>query len=650
MARLSACYILWTGVLCLAAVAPARAQSSPANQAQGTAPAGQGEPLGRLSIEQLSRIEVTSASKHAEPVGETAAAIIVLTQDDLRRAGITTLPDALRLATGVSVGRSNGRTWAISARGFNITSANKLAVFMDGRSIYTPLFSGVFWDVQDYVLQDIDRIEVIRGPAGTLWGANAVNGVVNIITKSAARTSGPMVAIGGGNDLGQLSARYGGALGSRGAYRAYTKYRYRAAQIFDTGDSAHDPLRGGQAGFRADFHPSSRTTITTQGDVYKSLAGLFDSRDIEATGGNVLGRLDHTYSSGAQLQIQAYYDHTWREVPRQFEARRHTGDAELHYRFSVGPRHDVVVGGGYRASHGRAVPSPVLFFEPPARTDRLFSAFIEDGILLAGGVADLTVGSKFEHNTYSGFEYQPTVRGRWTPTLRDTVWGAVSRAVRMPSRFDTDLRLTAGSPAVVLRGDEAFRSETLLAKEIGYRRQIGGTLWLDVAAFHNSYDDLRSLEPTPPSGVPIVLRNELTATTAGVEVTVDYQPVPRWQLHGGYAYLHERFRPTPESLDPTPGMTEHNDPRHQLSFRSFLNLSDSLELDAVLRAVSKLERPEVPAYAELTLHVGWRLPRGLEFRLIGDNLLHGQHPEFGGAMPREEFRRSVFVQTIWRGQ
>jgi iron complex outermembrane receptor protein len=207
MARLSACYILWTGVLCLAAVASARAQSSPVNQTQGTAPAGPGEPLGRLSIEQLSRIEVTSASKHAEPVGETAAAIIVLTQDDLRRAGITTLPEALRLATGVSVGRSSGHTWAISARGFNITSANKLAVFMDGRSIYTPLFSGVFWDVQDYVLQDIDRIEVIRGPAGTLWGANAVNGVVNIITKSAAQTSGPMVAIGGGNDLGQLSAR-----------------------------------------------------------------------------------------------------------------------------------------------------------------------------------------------------------------------------------------------------------------------------------------------------------------------------------------------------------------------------------------------------------------------------------------------------------
>jgi iron complex outermembrane recepter protein len=618
-----------------------------------TAAAQNREPLGepalrRLSIEELSRIDVTSASKHAEPVSEAAAAIVVLTHDDLRRSGITTLAEALRLATGVGVARFDGHTWAISARGFNITTANKMAVFIDGRSIYTPLFSGVFWDVQDYVLDDIDRIEVIRGPGGALWGANAVNGVINIITRTAEDTAGGRMSIGGGNDLGQVSARYGGRLGATAAYRAYAKYRYRAGQLLSNGLNANDPLRSGQAGFRTDWQPSTRTAFGLQGDFYKGLVGLTDRADSDVNGGNILARMTHTANSGSQIQVQGYFDRTSRSVPRQLAERRATGDFDLQYRFSAGTRHDLTTGGGFRVSRGRVTPSQVYFFEPDLRTDRLYSAFVEDNVTIVPGVLDITAGAKLEHNDYTGLEYQPTLRGRWSPTTEDTVWAAMSRAVRIPARFDTDLRFTANTPVVVLQGDPAFRSEELVAKEVGYRRRFGAVMTADLAAFVNRYDNLRSLEPSVPGGIPVVLSNKLVARTEGLEATVEVQAAPRWQVHTGYAFLREKFTPASGSLDPAPGVNEHNDARHKVTVRSFLNVSKRIEIDAVLRAVSKLQAPAVPAYAELTLHLGWSLPDRLEIALIGDNLLHDRHPEFGQLVPREEFRRAVFLQTTWQ--
>ena len=602
--------------------------------------------LKRLSIEELLRIDVTSAMRHAEPVREAAAAIQVISGDDIRRAGITTLPEALRLATGVQVARFDGRTWAISARGFNISTANKMVVLIDGRSVYTPLFSGVFWDVQDVLLADVDRIEVIRGPGATLWGANAVNGVINIVTRPASQTEGTLAQIGGGTELGQAAVRHGARMGADGAARVYAKYRYRDSQRFETGASARDPLRSGQAGFRLETGVSGRTLFTLQGDAYKGRLGISDRPDSEVAGGNLLGRVTHTRSSGSQVQFQAYYDGTYRKVPRQFAEHRDTIDLDLQYRTTWRARHDIVSGLGYLVTRGRTTPSAVLFFEPEARTSPLVNGFVQDDIALAPGRVHLILGTKIEHNDYSGMEYQPSARVRYT-VGGQTIWGAVSRAVRMPTRFDSDLRFTGLAPIVVLRGDPAFRSETVIATELGYRREVSRRVLVDLASFVNTYDNLRTQEPSPPAGLPIVLSNKLNARTAGIEATAAYQAAAGLQLHGGYTFLSERFRLDPGSLDLTNGAAESNDPKHQVWLRAFADLPAAFEGDAVFRYVGKLPHPVVPGYGELTLRLGWR--RGpAELSIVGDNLLHDQHPEFGALTPREEYRRSAFGQVTWR--
>jgi len=604
--------------------------------------------LKRLSIEDLSSIDVTSTLKHAEPISISAAAIEVITGEDIRRAGITMLPEALRLITGVQVARFDGRTWAISARGFTISTANKLVVLVDGRSIYTPLFSGVFWDVQDLVLEDVDRIEVVRGPGATLWGANAVNGVINIVTKHAAQTEGSLVQVGGGSNFGQTSVRYGWGLGRDGGVRLYGKYRYRGPQVFADGASAHDPLRSGQAGFRIDHGAAGRTTMTLQGDVYKGAIGIFDRPDSDVAGGNLLGRVAHTYASGSQLQLQLYYDGTYRRVPRQFAEHRDTFDLDFQYRTRAGARHDLVAGAGYQLMHGHAAPSQVLFFDPETRTSPLVNLFAQDEITLVPNRVAVIVGSKVEHNDYTGFEFQPTVRARWTPGQGDTLWGAVSRAVRMPTRFDSDLRITGVLPFVFLRGDAGFVSETVISHEVGYRRRFGSTASVDVATFYNHYDHLRTQEPAPqPPGFPIVLANNMGARTSGVELTAEFEPAGMVRVHGGYTFLSEKFRLEPGSRDLTSGVSEFNDPAHQVWLRSSINLPRDLEADAVFRFVGALPHPAIARYTELTLRAGWR--RGAtELSIVGDNLLHDHHPEFSTLTPPEEFLRSVFGQVTWR--
>jgi len=600
----------------------------------------------RLSIEDLGKIDVTSASKHAEPVAEAAAAVTVITQDDIRRAGITTLPDALRLVTGVQVARTNGQTWAITARGFNSAAANKMVVLIDGRSVYTPLFSGVFWDQQDLVLEDIDRIEVIRGPAGALWGANAVNGAINIITKRATDTEGGMLRVDAGTAIGQVAVRYGGRAGLNGAYRVYGKLRDVAALDFATGPGAGDDLRSGQGGFRYDADLSSRTAVTFQGDIYRGVNGLSVQPDIDVAGGNGLGRITHTLGSGAQMQLQFYYDRTYRSVP-QFTELRDTADIDFQYRFAAGRRQDVVAGAGFDISRSDVTPG-TFFFDPAVRSAPLLNVFIEDDVTVAPNRFDVILGSKFEHNVYTGFEYQPTVRARWRPTSTQTVWTAVSRAVRMPTRFDTDLRFTGGTPAVLFRGDPGFKSETVIASEVGYRRTVSRSLSLDIATFVDTYDDLRTQEPTPPAGFPIVLANNMTATNAGIEVSADVQPRPFWQLHAGYTFLSERVRLDPGSRDSTLGVSEYNDPRHQLWLRSFMTLPGRTEVDAVLRSTGALPHPAVPAFTELTVRLGWHYGARLALAIVGDNLPHANHPEFQIQAPLETVQRNALAQLTWR--
>ena len=604
--------------------------------------------LRRLSIEELMEIDVTSVSKRSEPVFRAAAAISVITREDMRRSGVSSLPEALRLASSLHVARFNSGTWAVSARGFNINTANKMLVLIDGRSIYTPLFSGVFWDVQDVVLEDVERIEVIRGPGATLWGANAVNAVVNIITKSARDTQGSLVSVSAGTeDRGIGAVRHGGRLGEKVWYRAYGKYRYLDSLALATGESAEDPLRMAQGGFRVDGDASDRDAFTLQGDAYKGLAGSPIRSDSDLEGGNLLGRWSRRLSEESNLELQVYWDRTYRRVPGQFEEHRDTWDVDFQHRLPFGRRHDVVWGGGYRVSRDDVESTPLLAWIPNRDTQELFNVFVQDEVALIEDRLQLTVGSKFEVNESTGLEVQPSIRLGWTPDDRHTVWGAVSRAVRTPTRIDEDTRFLVGS-VTLLSGSRDFESEELLAYEVGYRVQPRPALSVDLAAFYNVYDNLRSQEPVVAGRpFPVVLDNKLEADTYGFELRANFQAATWWRWHAGYAYFEKDLRLDPDSRDPTGGLGEGNDPEHRFSLRSMIDLPGSVELDAWLRYVDRLPFPALAEYTELDLRLGWRPTDRLELSLVGQNLLHDQHAEFP-APRQEEVERSVYGKATWR--
>jgi iron complex outermembrane recepter protein len=607
--------------------------------------------LKRLTIEELAELDVTSVSRRVERLSQAAAAVSVVRQDDIRRTGVVSLAEAMRLADGLDVARYDGRTWAVSARGFTISTANKLLVLMDGRTLYSPLYSGTFWDVQDTLLADIDRIEVIRGPGGTIWGANAVNGVINVITKDASATRGntALVAIGSEERL-IASARHGGRLGASGSYRVFGKYGRRDANVFSTGASAGDELQLGQGGFRLDSASQSSTRWTLQGDAYRGTEGLFDRDDTDVSGGNVLARWIKRYAVNSDLQVQAYYDRTHRKVPLQFKETRDTFDVDVQRRLPFRTRHDVIFGGAFRVTTGRDVGSAGFRFDPERQTDKLFSFFAQDEIALTPDRVFLTVGTKFERNDFTGLEVQPTIRSRWSPSDRQTVWGAVSRAVRLPTRFDTDLRfINPGTGAVVLSGNEDFDAESVIAYEAGYRVRPHSRLSLDFATFANRYDRLRSQEFPSRLGPVILLGNTLNAVTSGFEAGGTIQVLETWRLHAWYAYLHKDLSLDPGSRDLSRGRDEANDPSFLLSLRSYLDLPRGLALDSVVRRAGKRPFPAVPAYSELDLRMGWTVRPGWEMSLVGQNLLHDRHPELGSIQAvRYEFQRGVYARSAWR--
>jgi iron complex outermembrane receptor protein len=637
----------------VAAACLALATTVPMSAAQPPALAEpQSSELKSLSIEQLMEIEITSVSRRSEPVSGAAAAITVITGEDIRRSGATNLPDALRIASGLEVAQSNGNTWAISSRGFNTTTANKLLVLIDGRSIYTPLFSGVFWDVQDLMLEDIDRVEIIRGPGATLWGANAVNGVINILTKSARDTQGRLAVAGGGSEEQGLAAfRQGGKVGEGTAYRAYGKYSYRDSLALAGGDDARDPLRRGQAGFRLDRADQGNGGFTVQGDAYHGLAGqtVVVRADTVLDGANLLGRWIHTYAQNAGSDLQVYFDYTHREIPLWFEEHRHTLDVDYQHRQPVGARQDLVWGAGYRITHDQVGNSAGVAFLPDSVTENLFSAFAQDEVTLARHLR-LTVGSKLEHNRWTGFEFQPSVRLAWVPDDRRTLWGAISRAVRTPTRYDEDIVFYTAAGTPLLAGSSHFTAESLLAYELGYRVQPRTGLLFDLAAFYNVYDHLRSFQPAaPPAVFPYHFDNQLNAETWGLEGRMSWQAAPWWRLHADYAYFDKNLRLDPGSLDPTGGKAEGNDPRSRAVLRSLMNLPRGFELDGTLRYVARLPSPVVPAYTELDLRLGWQASDRLELALVGQNLLHSRHPEFGPPTPlREEVQRGAYGKVTWR--
>jgi iron complex outermembrane recepter protein len=600
--------------------------------------------LKQLPLEMLLDVEVTSASKRPQALSETAAAISIVTAEDLRRSGVRSLPEALRLAAGLHVARFDGRTWAISARGFNSLAANKLLVLIDGRSVYTPLFSGVFWDVQNPLLEDIERIEVVRGPGATLWGANAVNGVINVITRHAADTQGDLAVLAGGNEERAFAAfRHGGSLGS-GHYRAYAQYHDRDALALADGTSANDPLRIAQAGFRTD-RTLAQGDLTLQGDVYGGRVGHRTFDDTDVSGGNVLGTWSRALGPGSDLTVRAYADHTLRDAPSQFRERRDTIDLDFQHRWLRG-RHDLLWGGGYRSSHDDVRSTPAVAFDPERETIAVGNLFVQDQVRL-GERWRAQLGLRVEDQSTTDAELLPALTLAWQLAPDRLLWAGAGRAVRAPTRIDRDI-IVPGVGTPVFVGNKEFESEEALAYELGYRMEASAAAVFEAVAFYNDYDSLRTQEGATGRSGPVQLANRGQGHIRGVGISGSWQALQRLRLVGAATVLHSHFGVEAGSTDLTRGRDEANDPDDYWSLRADLDLPRDFELDAWVRHVGALPNPEVPEYTELDLRLGWRRPGGWELSLVGQNLLHAQHPEFGNPLTRSEVERGVYAQVTWR--
>lgn len=625
--------------------------------------------LKQLDVEELMSIEVTSAAKQPQRLLDVASAIQVVTQAQIGRSGATSLPEALRLADNLQVAQRGSHTWAISARGFNTDLANKLLVMIDGRTVYTPLFSGVFWEAQDALLEDIDRIEVISGPGGTLWGANAVNGVINIITRNAADTQGLYAEAGAGSALQAAAAlRYGGSLAPGVDYRLYAKHEDGDDGVLADGVAAQDSWRRTQGGFRLDSTVSAQSALTFQGDLYHLDEQVQTGGNTVMQGLNLLGRWTHTVSEASQLTLQTYFDRT--RLSDAVPALRvgavavtpsgtlrddlRTLDVDLQHRFPLGAAHRITWGAGFRHTHDVVDDAPALAFLPGRLDQQLYSAFVQDQILLAGTFS-LTLGTKLEHNDYTGLELEPSVRWQWRTAAEQSLWGAVSRAVRTPSRIDRDLRQAAPPYLQLLQGRPEFTSEDVLAYELGHRAQLSSKLTTSLAVFYNDYDKVRSTSITPATILPFYFANNLRGHSHGLELSGGFQLTGAWSLHAGYNFIRSSLRVRPGEFDLSNARNETADPEHQVSLRSSMNLPGRLEFDAGLRWVDTLRNsngPEtgfVPSYLELDARLAWQATERLRLSITGQNLLHERHVEYGfPGSTRPEVERAVFGKLAWR--
>jgi len=623
--------------------------------------------------------EVTTVDRQESTVGRSAAAIYVITGDMIRRSGARSIPEALRLAPGVQVARIDANKWAISIRGLNERFSNKLLVQIDGRTSYTPLFGGVFWDVQDVLLEDVDRIEVIRGPGASVWGANAVNGVINVITKSAEDTQGIFVESGAGDQRGFGSARVGGKSGNM-AWRTYGKWFERDTGISPTG-RASDDWRMSRLGFRSDWQPTTRDSVTLQGDYYDGDAGQFQVTptstapfvergpdDQVLAGGNVLMSWTRELHEESDWRLQFYYDRTERTIEGiNFREDRDTVDVDFQHRYRWAQRHKLIWGAAYRNSRDQIRNADFqIQFHPSSRADDLFSIFVQDEMTLVEDLLFGTVGSKFSWNDYTGFEGQPTARLLYTPTKRQTIWGSVSRAVRIPSRSDDDVRLVllpSDTPIFptfpIVFGDRSIDSEKLVAWEAGMRSAPTEHTYWDLAAFYNRYHDLASLRAGAPGfdpdagalALPLTFFNGLNATGYGFEMAYTWEANPMWTLRGDYSFLRL-------DLDADAGVfgsgtsAEGESPRNQFTIHSSWDLGCNCEFDLIGRYVDVLPAIDIPSYYEMDARLAWRSNWGCEFALVGRNLLDGSHPEFAsdtltGAVATE-VPRELYGSMTWR--
>jgi iron complex outermembrane receptor protein len=622
-----------------------------------------------LSLEQLMNVKVTSVSKKPQRVSESAAAVHVLTSEDIRRSGATSIPELLRNVPGLHVARIDSSKWAISARGFNGRFSNKLLVLMDGRSVYSPHFSGVFWDVQDTFLDDIDRIEIIRGPGGTVWGANAVNGVINIITKSADKTNGTLVTgIGGTEERGNFAGRHGIAIDDHSSFRAFAKHSKRDNSPLTNGQDGSDDWDVQRGGFRYDNKMAFGGDLMVQGELYTGNAGqvvafpitaapftnIF-SNDARINGQFVLGRWSTQSDDTSQTSIQAYFDRTVRrEAHSNLETK--TFDIEAQNRQKLASIHDVIAGVGYRLITDDTESSSIVSIDPSHDTYHLFSAFVQDEISVTNDVK-LTVGSKFEHNSFTGFEIQPSARALWRVTPKNSVWTAVSRAIRTPSRGEngsaTALAVTPGTPPILSRaiGNSNFESEELIAFEAGYKTQAAPTLNVDIAAFYNIYENLRSTEPGTPflEGanlvLPLTLANNMSGEAHGVEIGTDWRPTDWLRLRTTYTYFEMELHRDPGTGLAANEDAEDSDPRHQLGLIAHFNIGKNIEIDARVRAIDRLSERKVAGYATADLRIAWRPLKNIELSIVGQNLAQSDHLEFvpeALATKETEVERAVF--------
>ena len=626
--------------------------------------------LMELTLEELMDIEVFSVSRRQEKLSHSASSIQVITADQIRRSGATSIPEALRLASNLQVAQQNSYEWVVTARGFSSDVGNKLLVLIDGRTVYTPLFSGVFWDRQNYLLEDIERIEVISGPGGTLWGANAVNGVINIITRSSAQTQGTYLEAAAGSALNQQAgARYGGHLNESTTYRVYGQHFDRDEESLSNGSPGSDDWTMKQAGFRVDSALPA-DTFTVQGDYYRLRGSQLLADDRETYGGNMLGRWSHRISDTANTILQVYYDRTELKMPVAtmlingiplappgvFRDLLDIMDLDFQHQFLLSDRHKIVWGFGYRYTRDDVTNTGGLAFYPDFLEQELFSAFLQDEIALVQDKVYFTVGTKVEKNDFTGTEWEPGIRLQWRLSEHHQIWSAVSRAVRMPSRIDRHISLPSRDALlVVLQGGPDFESETVDAYELGYRGRISNKAALSVALFYNEYDNVRSTSPTPVTLAPFFFENNLEGETQGVELSLDMEIAKWWRIRMGYNYLHEDISVQSGEFDLNNARNETADPEHQFMLRASFDISHDVELDVGYRWVDRLptndvdELVYVPKYDELDVRIGWTPTANLELALVGQNLLHDHHQEFGQpGDQQQEVGRNIYAKVQLR--
>ncbi len=587
--------------------------------------------LKKLSVEELMNIVVTSVSKSPEKLSEVASAIQVITSEDISRSTATSLPEALRLASNMQIAQSGSHDWAITARGFkgsplaSSSLANKLLVMIDGRTVYTPLFGGVYWDVQNVLLEDLDRIEVISGPGGTLWGANAVNGIINITSKNAKETQGLFASGAAGSFLKNYGAlRFGSHVDTTVYYRVYAQHFNYGNTTLPGEIDALDSWYITQGGFRMDAMPDSKNSYTFQGDLYWGKED--DTGSTFINGQNLVARWTHTFSERSGLVVQTYFDRTYRNT----ESTKTTDilttyDADIQHSLNLGNRNRFIWGIGFRIAQDN-VSTNLDIITPENKTLQLYNVFAQDQLALIPERLELTLGSKLSYNDYTEIEIQPTVRLAWTPDVRNTLWTSVSRAVRTPSRLDADYSTpTLASP-------EYFKSEEVIAYELGYRTQPLEPFSFSLATYYNVYSNLRSIDTnlTPP---PIFyFANNLEATTYGFEFSVNYILTYWWRMKAGYSYIHESFTYTSPLTYPKSDLIEAIDPKQQVLFHSIMNIGKQFQFDGVFRYIgarpTRINGAEVPAYSALDLRLAWT-KKWITVSVLGQNLLEKYHPEFG---------------------